>query len=401
MGITGLYSVLKKECPEQLVTYKFSELAGFRISVDISIFLYKYVCTAGEGWMNLFILLLCMLKKHGIKVVCVFDGQKSVPPEKRMEQEARRKSRQKQITRLQESIRLRNLIQDKYYDPDITLPEDLKEECKMLICPRKGKIPDMTNYEDPGDIANSLNRVIERIEKQTITITDNHKNLAIEIVKMMGLEVYEAYGEAETVCAHLAIEGEVDGVLTEDTDVLAYGCPLMFAFKDFSLSEEKLYGLHHSSIIEALEMTPEEFQDLCILLRCDYNRHNRDGQSQIVKGFPPDGKNRKKPVGIGKVGALAMIREYRRMEEVVKYIENPEPLIYERCRELFTIPEWMKNETPPIPFNGPLDEEKIKDLIRKYNLSLSLEYIKSFWKPVKVFIGSDSEDSLSDDGFEE
>ena len=249
----------------------------------------------------------------------------------------------------------------------------------------------MTNYEDSADIASSLNRIIERLEKQTLPITDKHKNQAISIIKMMRLACYEADGEAETVCAHLAMNGEVDSVLTEDTDVLAYGCPLMFAFKDFSIGEEKVYGLHHKSICDALEMNKEEFQDLCILLRCDYNRHNKDGQSQSVKGYPPDGKKRKKPVGIGKIGALCMIKEYRRMEEVVKYIENPEPLNYRRCRELFSISEKVKKETPPVPLNSPLNTQEIQNLIDKYNLTINLEYIKSFWKPIEISLDSDSE----------
>lgn len=397
MGISNFYQIIKSECPEQLISYHFSEISGFRIAVDISVFLYKYVRSAGEpSWMNIFLLLLCILKKHGIKAVCVFDGP-NPPPEKRKEQEARRGDGQRQISRLKECIRLRNLLQDIYYDPDINLPDTIKDECKILICPRKGKTPDMTNYEDSADIVSSLNRVIERLEKQTLPITDKHKNQAISIVKMMGLACYEADGEAETICAHLAIKGEVDAVLTEDTDVLAYGCPLMFAFKDFSIGEERVYGLHHKSICDALEMNKEEFQDLCILLRCDYNRHNRDGLSETVRGYPPDGKKRKKPVGIGKVGALAMIKEYRRMEEVVKYIENPEPLIFRRCRELFSISKEVSNSTPPVPLNFPLDTKGLQDLIDKNNLTIGLKYIESFWKPIEICLDSDD----SDEDFEE
>ena len=102
----------------------------------------------------------------------------------------------------------------------------------------------------------------------------------------MGLAYLQALGEAETLCAYLAIKGQVDAVLTEDTDVMAYGTPVMLAFKDLKVTDEQVYGLHHKNILKDLEMNHEEFRDLCILLSCDYNER--------VKGFVPDGRNRKK-----------------------------------------------------------------------------------------------------------
>ena len=93
MGINHLYQVIKLLCPDQLGSVDISELVGYKIAVDISIFLYKYVRSAGETvWMNIFILLLCTLKKYGIKAICIFDGP-NPPIEKKKEQEKRRANR--------------------------------------------------------------------------------------------------------------------------------------------------------------------------------------------------------------------------------------------------------------------------------------------------------------------
>lgn len=393
MGITDFYQVIKDECPEQLGKVYLKELAGYKFAIDISCFLYRYVRSSGETrWMSPFILLLCTLKKHGIKAVCVFDGPNS-PPEKKKEREARRAQLQKTTTRLQECIRLRdNLLRG--YCPTRKSPEvNLKKECRMLIRPRRGR-KDNTNYDDPGDVAQSLTLTIQRLEKQIIPITDKHKETAKSIVRMMGMACFQADGEAETLCAYLACRGDVDAVLTEDTDVLAYGCPVMVAFKNFKLGDNRLYALRHDKILEALGFSHKEFLDLCILLRCDYNRWERDSVYGTVKGFPPDGIKRKSPTGIGQKRAFLMIKKWRRLEEVTKHIVNPELLIFRRCRELFTLPESIPDVG--VPYNGPLDLVGLKNLIQENGLTISLSYIENCWKPGELVFESDSDCEASD-----
>ncbi len=387
MGITDLYQVIKLNCPDQLGSVDMSELVGYKIAVDISIFLYKYIRSAGEtAWMNIFILFLCNLKKYGIKAICVFDGP-NPPIEKKKEQQSRRGNLQKSTTRLKECIRLRDILLTDYCPLRLSPEEDMKKECQILICPRGTK--DKTNYDDPGGVAQSLILTIQRLEKQILPITKKHSDIAKNIVRMMGLACFEADGEAETLCVYLACRGDVDAVLTEDTDVLAYGCPLMLAFKDFKLRDHRLYALRHDKIIEALEFSKEEFLDLCILLKCDYNKWERDSVYGTVKGFPPDGRNRKKPVGIGHKGAFLMIQKWRRLEEVTKHIVNPELLKFPRCRKLFTLPKSIPDMD--VPYNKPLDIPKLKELIRENGLNISLSYIQNYWKPITITFESDSD----------
>jgi len=388
MGIKDLYKVIKEHCPDQLVKIHLSKLVGCSLAIDISIFLYKYVRSCGEShWISTFIHLLCTLKKHRIKAICVFDGP-SPPPEKLKEQELRRSQLQSYTTRLKECVRLRDLLLSKYC-PQRRIPSDeIKDECRLLISPKRNQ-KDRTNYDDPGEIAQSLILTIQRLEKQILPITKKHTLLAQKIVGMMGLAWFQAKGEAETLCAYLACKGQVDAVLTEDTDVLAYGCPVMLAFKDLSIGDNQIYALRYQGIINELGLNEDEFTDLCILLKCDYNKHEKDTFGQGPKGFPPDGKNRKKPVGIGHKGAVCMIQKWRRLEEVTNHIINPEVLKYPRCRELFTLPSSIPNMD--IPFNKPLNIESLENLIQEHSLTISMDYIQTCWKPAEVNFESDSD----------
>lgn len=372
MGIADFYPLISENCPEQLVVYHLSELCGIRVAVDISVFLYKYIRSAGpQRWINNFILLMCILKKNGIKAVCIFDGP-NPPAEKALEQERRRRELQKAHDRLAECKRIRDVLLEEYVRDDIEPEEDLRKQCKALIGNRKGV--DVTNYFNPISIVDSLDEVIRKLEYQTLPITDDYKEMAKKIVGILGLGCFQADGEAETLCAYLAVKGHVDAVLTEDTDVMAYGTPFMLAFKDNKLGDEKVYGLHHASICDALELNTDEFRDLCILLSCDYNDR--------VKGFPPDGKKRKKAVGIGAKGAILMIQEYRTLEEVCNHVEDDKPLKYRRCRELLTVPDHIPWAIAP--YNRPIDYEALDALIKEHKLTISLDYVKSCAKPAKI-----------------
>ena len=199
--------------------------------------------------------------------------------------------------------------------------------------------------------------------------------MAQNIVKLLGLACFKADGEAETLCSYLAVNGKVDAVLTEDTDVLAYGTPVMLRFgNEHKLGDDVLSCIHTESLLESLDLNQNEFRDLCILLRCDYNKYNGE-----VKGFPPDGKKHKVPKSIGMKAAWCMIKEYRRLEEVSKHLVDSNPLIFRRCRELLTIPE--KVSTNMIPYNKPINRKKLEEFIKNNNVTLNIEYILDCWKP--------------------
>lgn len=393
MGIQGLTKVIRDNCiNNQIIEYHLHELCGLKIAVDISIFLYKYIRTCGEiEWMNNFFLLLCTLKKHGISAVCIFDGP-NPPIEKKGEQLIRIEKNNNDLRKLDICRQKRDQLLNDYIIPNHFPSKELLSECVELLGKRKKSY---TNTFNLSDVFDALNEVIRNLERQTIPITSKHKKLAKEIVDVMGLHAIEADGEAETLCCYLAINGKVDAVLTEDTDVLAYGTPFMLAFKNFTISDEKLYGIHLPSVLEDLDMDQETFRDLCILLGCDYNQHKR------VKGFPPHpSRNFKKPVSLGEKYAYLMVKEYGLIEDFyhLLVIDDPNIFNYTRYRELLTIPRYISDCM--VPYSRTPDYEKVEEFLNEYELFIGLDYIYKCHPKQRLIIEDDDSDellSLSDD----
>jgi len=372
MGISDFYEIIREHCPGVLVTVHMSKLTGLKVAVDISIFLNKFVKTAGpQRWLDSFILLLCTLKRHGIKPVCIFDGP-NPPIEKKAEQERRRAEGEKKRQRIGHGKKLVKTLETKYLPHDLLPGEDILVEIKSVIGARRGNKVDSINYDDIYDIVSGLKAAIARQEKQNMPILPEYSLRAKEIISIMGFSHFQAEGEAEALCAGMCHVGLVDAVLSEDTDVLAIGAPFLLAKID--ISAQTVVAISYQEILNELDMTSDEFRDLCILLGCDYNDR--------IKGYPPDGKTHKKPVGIGAKGAFAMISEYRRLEEAEKHMVDSDPLIYRRCREIFTPPSALPDIE--IPYNKPIDSAKLNNFLSDNKVRIGLKYIMDTWKPAEL-----------------
>jgi len=94
------------------------------------------------------------------------------------------------------------------------------------------------------------------------------------VAKKAGVECLVAPYEADAQLAYLARQGYVNAVITEDSDLLAFGCPtVLYKMDDFGSA--KMMQLH--SIVghkkEKLDLTAideAKFTECCILAGCDY-----------------------------------------------------------------------------------------------------------------------------------
>jgi 5'-3' exonuclease len=372
MGIKNLFNVIEKEAPGHMTKYHLSELSGMRFAVDISIFLYKTIRSSGDTWPNTFLYFLCILKNAGITPVCVFDGP-DAPIEKKAEQLKRREQVQKSIIRMNLAKELRHKIETEYADRDVDLDADIIETCKQVL--GKASRKDMVvSFDEPYDVMAALSEVIKKLETQTLAITDEHKAIAKKMVKLMGFACIQAVGEAEKLCAYIVVQGMANAVLSEDSDCLCYGTSIFFAFKDLKINEQTVHGVHLPSLLETMQLTTEQFIDLCIMLKCDYN--------QRAKGYPV-GRPKKKAVGLGPVHALALIREYGTIENFIDRIVDPEVLKYERCRELFSFEDGYAAGLKIPPARTP-KFSRLAKFIDKHGLYIKMDYIKKCCQPAKL-----------------
>ena len=81
----------------------------------------------------------------------------------------------------------------------------------------------------------------------------------------------QAPGEAEALCAFLNRNDLVDGVLTEDTDVLAYRTPVMF--HHFDMTAGTVTRIKTDDILRTLNLSDNSFLDFAICCGTDYNRN--------------------------------------------------------------------------------------------------------------------------------
>lgn len=386
MGIQDLFKFFKNNCPEQILDLHLSVWRGYSFAVDISIFLNKFIKSAGDGlWMNTFFMFLCNLKKHGIKAVCIFDGP-NPPPEKKAEQQSRKDGSEKAVNRMNDAIIMRNMLRQCYLQKNKSLPVDLQEKCQLLIGKKKVKEGYIV-WSEPSEVYDALTDLIKRLTIQTSPITNVHREKAWEITRMMGLPTFQYDGEAEALCAYMAIHGYVDAVLSEDTDVLAYGTPWMVAFKEYKLRDEKVRCVYLPDVLDAVGYTMDEFRDLCILLSCDYNSRAR---------LPPK-KGKETSIPVGCVRATKLINTFRRLEVIEPYLLDASLLIYPRCRTLFTpiSEEELKLIIQERPYTSKPEFEKIRQFILKENLTVSIEHIEKCWKPIDIIIHED-EESIED-----
>lgn len=166
----------------------------------------------------------------------------------------------------------------------------------------------------------------------------------IQLLKLLGVPVVQAPGDAEALCAQLVKTGTVHAVASEDMDTLPFGATLLIrqlnASKDSEVTEFSLQKLLHK-----LNITQKEFVDLCILLGCDYCD---------------------KISGLGPKRALALIQEHRTIEEVMLHVNrktHPIPHFwkYREARNVFL--QQPQASVPELMWTEP-DEEALVRFLR-------------------------------------
>ena len=106
--------------------------------------------------------------------------------------------------------------------------------------------------------------------KRSFGLNNNIVRTLQEMLNLMGLPWLQSPEEADSQCAALALSPncKVWGVISEDTDLLAFGTPYML--KDFT-HNRTITQINHKIMLSELGLTFEEFIDFCILLGTEYS----------------------------------------------------------------------------------------------------------------------------------
>ncbi|GMT00345.1 hypothetical protein PENTCL1PPCAC_22519, partial [Pristionchus entomophagus] len=290
MGIKDLSKVIADHAPNAIKEMEKKGFFGRKVAVDASMCLYQFLVAVRQDGsqlqnadgettshlMGIFYRTISMIE-NGIKPVYVFDGK---PPDMKSGELQKRAQRR----------------------------EDTEKQLKEA--------------EEEGDT-----EAVQKFERRLVKVTKEHNEEVKKLLRLMGIPIVEAPCEAEAQCAQLVRSGKVYGTATEDMDALTFGSNILL--RNMTASEAKklkVKEIHLARVLEAFEMTMEEFVDLCIMLGCDYCGTIR---------------------GVGPKKAFELIKKYSTIETVLENLDTtkyppPSEWPYKRARELFVAPEVTK-----------------------------------------------------------
>lgn len=240
MGIKNMLKFLNTNYPNVIKKNTCLDFGKKKIAIDISIMLYQVVINirnSGADMVNnqgeitshilgLFNKTINLLKMNIIPVY-VFDGK---PP-------------QFKTKVLEERKEVKNKAFEK-------LSEELTEDEKI------------------------------KYFKRTVSISKKQIEQCMEMLDLMGIPYVVAPSEADSQCAELAKSGLVDGVLTEDMDIMTFGAPKIYRNLT-SYTKENLEILM-SDVLSELNLTYDQFIELCILFGCDYCERIKDLKPETI-----------------------------------------------------------------------------------------------------------------------
>ena len=365
MGIKNLKKFLRENFPDTIKHIHITDFIQEKIAVDISSFIYKYKAVSGDdGWLNFFPSLICAMKRFNIHAVFIFDGVP--PPEKDKEREKRKEAKNK----LEDTVMNISVELDIYKNTQQATPllletmEKIKKSnektAKVSRLLHAGKKKDY-NYID----VDAIEEFIGKKEKQIVNITKDDIDDIKKMLSLFGVPFIQAPGEAEALGAYLVSKEKVKAILTEDTDVLAYGTKIFIS--DFNTSTGECDVIYLDEVLEALEYTFQEFRDFCIMCGTDYNDN--------IPGYAS-----------GKV--FKFINKYRSIEEFIKAEdEKKKPLDYKvlnhvRSRELFETFGELKNgeQFNPTYWETIINFEALYSFLQSKRCRFSAANIEEYWK---------------------
>jgi len=227
MGVPHLNSLILSQAPEGTNKTHLSSLSGQKVAIDTSIFMYRYKekdCLL-ENIYNL----VNLFKKHNIVACFVFDGKP--PEEKTAVIQSRREARYKA------------------YDELLKCEEMLQKEL---------------NAEE----RRALDAKIVALKAKSTRITQSDIVNVKDLLTSMGVVWVEACGEADGLCAKMAIKHYVNACVSDDMDMFVYGCPVVW--RHLSLLQETVIVYDTKKICEGLKLSIEQLKEICVASGTDY-----------------------------------------------------------------------------------------------------------------------------------
>ena len=356
MGIKSLSKFLKDKYPNIFELIHISQYAYKRVAIDMSLYMCRFKTAYWNAriygpypWLNAFIRLVAVLRKNEIHCVFIYDS--GFTKDKEEERKQRKEDRQKRERRVYD---LETAI-EAYHSTGEVKPILLEFQDK-----RKLHKPILLRQNIVSVNIRAVEDAVEKMRGQLISITPEDFAITKKVFDILQVPYFNAPIEAETMCADLCIQGKVDAVLSEDTDVLAYGAPVFLSKID--TRDESCLSINYSELLKQMEFTDDQFLDFCIMCGTDYNNN-----------IPR----------VGPAKAFSLISEHKNIENVAKNTTYDVSILnHTRVRELFR--EYKKSDCQ-VNYCGRPNFSALQVLITTKNMRIDLEPLqKSFIRSVII-----------------
>lgn len=271
MGIKGLAKLLSDEAPDCIREVPLSSLHGRKIAIDASMAIYQFLIAVRHGGPN-----------NAAAMLTNADGETTSHVQGLFN---------RTIRFLTEGIRPVFVFDGK--------PPNLKKTNELIKRKEKREKAesDLKNAKEEGNLEE-----IEKHSKRLVRAGRKENEDCMRLLELMGVPVVRAPCEAEAQAAVLAQEGLVYAVGTEDMDALTFKTPILLRKMTFAnASKFDVQTMNYKKALEGLDLTHDQFVDLCILLGCDYCDSIR---------------------GVGPKTALKLIREHSTIEKILENLDR-------------------------------------------------------------------------------
>ena len=224
MGIHLLQTFIASLNDRSIKERHLREFSNKKITVDISIYLYRFK-EMGNILENIY-LMCSIFRYYNIHALFIFDG--------------------KYLKNKNDTMRKR---------------KESKKQTKKKFNAIKENL-----HKYKGESRVKIEMQLDTLRKQFITVTKEDIKNVKDLLDAYGMVYVSAKHEADELCG--ALNNEVYACLTEDKDIMVYGCKRIFRY--FSLMKHTVVVYDMTLIHNNLNMTLSDFQELCICAGNDY-----------------------------------------------------------------------------------------------------------------------------------
>lgn len=285
MGINGLNTFLKEKIPETIKEVHLCEFSGSKVAIDTSIYFYKFLYK-NDRYIEGFFQQIFKLINNNILPIYIFDG---IPPPEKKEIIDQRKEKKILLNKTIEEL------ENKIKDSQKTINNENQLELNR-------------HNEDLENLA--------KLKRKNIYVTKTHYNNLKSFLDLLGIPYLQCNEEADLLCNTLVLKNKVDLILSDDMDILVGGAKKIL--RNFNIASNKILYYNLDDIQRDLNLTNEQWINLCVLSGCDY-----------CPRIP----------GVGVKNSFKFIQKYS-IEQIFKILEYKAPFDYiskfNRSKELFT-----------------------------------------------------------------